>query len=366
VLLMSTGPNPAASVSELSAPVFVVGPPRSGTTLVQTLLSRSARLHIVDETHYFDDLRPRVRPVSGRRLSDEAQSGVEDYFLALNHRPYGDYGDPSKAGMLRQHLRALAEDLGGDPDAYFEAFCRLTAAANRRVQWGEKTPRHIFRISDILSVFPRARVVCMVRDPRAIIASYRNLGLALSHPSYSEVDPREKDRVGRTSDVVVLSLLVRGALTRAKESRGMLGAASFFVQQYEELVLRPKDSIAALCRWLGIEATDEMLHVPLVNSSFPADDQIGFAVDAVNRWRSLLAAEEITVIQQCCGHVGETFGYEREIVRPQRGRALAIYAQAPVAAVRAARANSCRRAGLTGYVWRRLRPARRRLSVPAP
>ena len=41
-------------------PVFVVGPSRSGTTMMQTVLSSHPRVALASETHYFDDLRPRI------------------------------------------------------------------------------------------------------------------------------------------------------------------------------------------------------------------------------------------------------------------------------------------------------------------
>ena len=37
------------------------------------------------------------------------------------------------------------------PDGYFEAFCRVLARRNGAEIWGEKTPRHIFRLQEILT-----------------------------------------------------------------------------------------------------------------------------------------------------------------------------------------------------------------------
>ena len=72
---------------------------------------------------------------------------------------------PAESRLDRDELRALAQELGGTGDAYFEALCRLRAKRHGRERWGEKTPRHVYRIDDLLTAFPEAKVVCLVRDP---------------------------------------------------------------------------------------------------------------------------------------------------------------------------------------------------------
>ena len=44
----------------MSGEIFVVGASRSGTNLVRALLNAHSTLWISAETHYFDDLRPRL------------------------------------------------------------------------------------------------------------------------------------------------------------------------------------------------------------------------------------------------------------------------------------------------------------------
>ena len=73
------------------APVFIVGPSRSGTALVRSLVNRHPDVHIANETHYFDDLRRTV--AAAEVLSVEDRQVAVDYFRALTHRPYGHFGE---------------------------------------------------------------------------------------------------------------------------------------------------------------------------------------------------------------------------------------------------------------------------------
>ena len=158
----------------MSGEIFVVGASRSGTNLMRALLNAHSTLWISAETHYFDDLRPRLPRNGTEPLAGEDRERCERYFLSLSHRAFGQAGDPEESRFERDELRTLAAELGGSGDAYFEALCRLRAQRHGRERWGEKTPRHVYRIDDLLSAYPDAKVVCLVRDPRAVVASYKD------------------------------------------------------------------------------------------------------------------------------------------------------------------------------------------------
>ena len=157
----------------VSSPLFVTGPSRGGTAMMRSMLNNHPAIHIAGETHYSDDLRVKLAAKAEAPLGPDEARQCEAYFRALSHRPYGHAGDPEQGWLGSEALKAEAARIGDGADAWFEAFCRLNGAPGRRY-WGEKTPRHIFRIPEILAGYPEARVIAMVRDPRAIVASYRD------------------------------------------------------------------------------------------------------------------------------------------------------------------------------------------------
>jgi LPS sulfotransferase NodH len=72
-----------------AAPIFVVGASRSGTNLLRALLNANGEVSISPETHYFDDLRPRLSSGGTAPLEPDDRERCENYFLALSHRAYG-------------------------------------------------------------------------------------------------------------------------------------------------------------------------------------------------------------------------------------------------------------------------------------
>ena len=342
-------------------PIFVVGASRSGTALVQSALNNHPDIHLAGESHYFDDLRPRMRGMEHSGLDADARRRCEDYFLALGHRPYGHGGDPAKSRIAREDLRTVAGEIGTGSDAYFTAFClvSLREKSAGSTRWGEKTPRHIYRIPDILDCFPSAKVICLVRDPRAVVASYRHWrhqgGFDFERdPGHEAAIEEDLARARRSYHLALHSLLWRSTANAATSGVRRFGPDRVRIQPYEELVTDPEGSLRGLAAWLDVDYSPAMLDVPVHNSSFSTFASGGGMTSApLHRWREHLTPREIAVVQALCGPVMAEHGYELETATITRGSTALAWLTLPSAAVRAVLANRSRIGNLPSYVWRR-------------
>ena len=345
-----------------SGPIFVVGPSRSGTTLLRHILNGHDRVWLTGETQYFDDLRPRFRdPASGLLQGSELEE-CERFFAGLNERY------PRRAVRLAR-LRAEARRIGGGVDAYFEAFCRLQARRRGREIWGEKTPRHVFRIADMLKAFPQARIICLLRDPRAVVASHRDFWrLALREPDLRRRARVRSDylRSKQQYNLVLTSLLWNSTVDAAYDARRRFGDGAVFIQRYEALVAEPERAARGLATWLGLDFQDSMLGVNVVRSSAGGiDGRPGISTEPVERWRATLSPEEIAVVQAITGRALRELGYERSEVSPAPHRVAQVLLALPIDAMQALVANRHRLARTPEFVRRRISPlvARRPLAV---
>jgi hypothetical protein len=331
-------------------PVFVVGPSRSGTNLVRALLNAHSAIWISAETHYFDDLRPRL---SQGELGESDRERCERYFLALGHRAYGRAGDPARSKIDAAALRELATMLGGTGDAYFEAFCTLRARLHGKASWGEKTPRHAYRVAEIFDAFPAARLVCLVRDPRAVAASFRDWHAGGGRDGLDPGDEAglaaEREQSRRAYHPILASLLWRGTMRAEHEALLRFGPERVRLQRFEELAAAPESAVRSLCEWLGLEVEPAMLEIPVVNSSY-AD---GSGSEAIDRWRAKLPERDLAVVERCCGPLMQELGYEAVAPRVSTMSYLTAWATAPFAVARAALAYRRRLGNLVGYVRRR-------------
>lgn len=127
-----------------NSPIFVLGQPRTGTTLVERIIGSHSQVHAAGELQQFGlALRRLSRYRNPRRFSIE----LFDDASAL---------DPAKIGSL-----------------YLQSSSRMRGSTPRFI---DKLPQNYLMIPLILKALPRARIVHLVRDPMdACFASFKQL-----------------------------------------------------------------------------------------------------------------------------------------------------------------------------------------------
>ncbi len=156
-------------------PAFViVGTPRSGTTLVQRLACELDGVRVPAETHFFTEFvwsaGPRWRfPLTGdgvRRVLDEY--GARPYLRDV----------PFDRAVALQELESRCDSL---VDLFAGLVAGLAGSAGPAAVVGEKTPGHALWWRPLARALPELKVIFVVRDPRAVVASALALGWSKHH-----------------------------------------------------------------------------------------------------------------------------------------------------------------------------------------
>jgi hypothetical protein len=74
-----------------SRPVFVVGAPRTGTTLVKEILNRHPRIHLFDEVHFFErvwDDRAHLGDLANPKVQAHAIHRIRDIVTRFGSDQY--------------------------------------------------------------------------------------------------------------------------------------------------------------------------------------------------------------------------------------------------------------------------------------
>lgn len=158
---------------------FIVGVPRSGTTLLRLMLDSHPEMAIPAETHFLPRLIRRMeegdrrlrllrRSGPGRNLRGRhAEAGRRiAWELITSHRRWPDWR------LDADRLRARFEDI--EPFGVAEAaraFYELCAESAAKPRWGDKSPSYRRRMRRIQAVLPEARFVHIVRDGRDVALS---------------------------------------------------------------------------------------------------------------------------------------------------------------------------------------------------
>lgn len=193
-------------------PVFVVGLPRSGTTLVESILCQHSEVDSVGET-------PALSLCQGALMQ---RFGRGD--------PWGWLEVPNLA-ELRTELQSI----------YF-AHCKV---GPQYPVFIDKTPRNIFDVGLALTIFPRARVIFMSRHPLAVGVSNMMTHFQASQPF--------------SRDFAAIGAMTRLVHRSAEDYRAKLGDR-FRWQSFAHLVTDPKEQIAAMLDHLGLGWQAACLH----------------------------------------------------------------------------------------------------------
>ena len=147
----------AASDSSFQ-PIFIVGFPRSGTTLLATLLDRHSRIAIPPETLFFDAVLPRHRLRVGQSHSESAS-------LILRYPRIRDLGISYNELMDRfQQYEPTMQNC-------FQSLLEVYTFKCGKARPGEKSPVHLVHVPKIIDWYPQAKVLCMMRDGRDVAHS---------------------------------------------------------------------------------------------------------------------------------------------------------------------------------------------------
>lgn len=276
--------------------VFLSGNQRSGKTLLQLILASHPEISISPGTNVIAKVlyhMPRDRPLSEANLRLVRQVLQKDRkFKAwkVDHRAY----QARLAGYREVTTARFVEDL--------MAFFRDQTQPSARYV-GNKKGCYCKDGDLVKRVFPRAKLVFMLRDARGAVSSML------------ETQPLH--------DLRSASLSWTLKARRIRELREAL-PDDVFVCRYEALVTEPERVVRALCEFLGIEYAPEMLERYRGNDAIRArtDTTHHETYEAITdrmiaEWQSKLTRDQVRAIEGLVGGELERSGYQPSLPRPR-------------------------------------------------
>jgi hypothetical protein len=214
--------------------LFLVGCPRSGTTLLQSLLAAHSQVASFPESHFYNTMTTSRFGLHRLGLaSPRTRKKFSDFLQLIGHPEMRGYR-PVLALSRRQYSRAFI--------AVLDAVARQQ---NKRV-WLEKTPRHLHHIDDISALIPESQFIHLIRNGEDVVASLYEV--VNQHPErWPSIPP---GNVMRCVERWVQSIAL---------SRRYVGQSNHVMVRYEHLVEAPDEVIKRLCQCIGIPYEAQML-----------------------------------------------------------------------------------------------------------
>lgn len=266
-------------------PVFVLGAPRSGTTLLYQLVCRAFEVGYLSNAHCrFYGAPSIVHPVLTAWFDF---SGTDQFESSFGDTPW--MNSPAECGdfWYRFFPRAYAAasrrpELGEkERHALTIAVARLTASFNRPVVF--KNVMNVLRLEAIMRALPTARFVVVERELLAnahsiLYARRRNLSCydrwwSLPVPGYKELasEPAEKQVIAQ----------IEGARTVIRHGEERAGSGRFHWVSYENVCRDPEGTVGDLGRFLSETGGGRRRSAPNLPRAFPVSgpDRTGVRID---------------------------------------------------------------------------------------
>jgi sulfotransferase family protein len=284
----------------MAEPFFIVGNDRSGTTMLRMILDQGPEAAIPPESMFLTDVTLPADGQPWQPLMDEVWAHPKVALWELE-------GPAPRVPDGLDRADAARFVLG----APFAAYARK----HGKPRWGDKTPHYVHHVDELLAIWPRARVIVLVRDGRDVALSLRRMPF------------------GPNNAWAAAQWWARGV--RAGAAAQERHPDNVLTVRYEDLARDPAAHVPPVCAFLGLRYVPEMLDLEHADRGKIVADQAswfptlfdGINTDAVARWEREMPVRDQAVFAALARDELAQLGYPVPVrpPAPPTARQVALY-----------------------------------------
>jgi LPS sulfotransferase NodH len=284
-----------------NGPIFVVGAPRSGTTLLQRMLRSHPRIcSPTGESHF---IIPLLRDES--LYGDLRQRENIRALLQVMHARWDEFLDTDLHG-IKFDVDLTADAIQAcnitSMSEFIDALFRINAEGEGKVRWLDKTPYYILHIPTLIATYPDAQFVHIIRDGRDAALSM----------------------LERATEIRVFNVSAGGRLWQRYVEMGrstgrQLGPDHYHEIRYEDMLADPVGIVQRLCEFLGEEYSDKVINFQKSTDPKTKTPLLKQDLQESNRekWRVSMTPRQIRTFESVAADTLMDFGYE--LAYPRHG-----------------------------------------------
>jgi hypothetical protein len=290
--------------------VFIVGCPRSGTTLLQRILDCHPMVAITPETHWI----PRWYEKTGAK--GIRPDGTVSRKLVRKLLAFPRFRE---LGINQGELESLIEPRGTVSYSRFvSALFDLYGAKRGKRLVGDKTPGYARNLDTLHALWPEAKLIHLIRDGRDVCLSVLSWQRA---KGWTAGQGLARFSAWAESPVCAAALWWDWHVRLAREVGLAFEPGVYTELRYEALVADPPGVCRRLCAFLGIPYEDGMLRL------YESRSQEGDAGDEKHPWQPITAGlrdwrvqmppQDVELFEATTGDLLDELGYPRASPAPR-------------------------------------------------
>jgi hypothetical protein len=284
----TAGPNPY---------VFVVGCPRSGTTMLQRMLDHHPLLSVANDSHFITHPLEQLPIGVDPPLTPELVEWVRNFYrIHRLHLPDESFTE-SAAGS-----RTYGEFVG----ALYSVYARLRG---KRLA-GEKTGSYVKELPRLHALFPWVRTIHLIRDGR-------NVALSALEWRREDMGGPSHRQLWQTEPVGLCALWWRKNVAAGRQDGPHLGQDHYHEVRYEELVGSPAERLRELAAFLDLPDSSEMAayHVGKTRHEPGLSSKRAWLppTPGLRDWRTQMSPRDTALFEALAGDLLAELGYARGV-----------------------------------------------------
>jgi len=244
------------------------------------ILNNHQQLMVLNELHFFEQLwSPQDK---GKLIAADEAKLIAAKLVMIQRKGYNTgFTDYTQYYHEADEVLATINKNELTAEAVFNAMAKREIALNNKQIVCEKTPQNVFYIKEIFELYPNAKIVNMVRDPRAILLSQKNKWNRKNLGGWY-ITRRESIRLQINYHPITLSKLWNAAINAAnlfKSDKRLISV------RFEDLLDHPEQTIRTICKHIDVDFDPNMMNITQESSSIEKDSkEIGFKKERASNW----------------------------------------------------------------------------------
>lgn len=273
--------------------LFVVGCPRSGTTLLQRMLDNHPKLAVTNDTHFIP--RALDAPVTG-----DVELTTELVDRVVSYRRFPRLGVPEDVS------RRLASHVGTYADFVSALYDEVALTLGKPLA-GEKTPDYVRHMPLLKRLFPWAPFLHIFRDGRDVALSVMDWARDGKGPS--KLPLWNEDPLGTAA------LWWRWQVITGRGDAGSLSDLQYVEIRYEALAAEPEPVLRSVAAFLHLEYSTDMAAFhegrTIDDPALSAKKAWLPATPGLRDWRDTFGYRDLLWFEALAGDLLSELGYER-------------------------------------------------------
>ncbi|HAW51636.1 MAG TPA: hypothetical protein DCX54_04805 [Flavobacteriales bacterium] len=289
-------------------PIYLAGIERSGTSLMYALLASHPNIAMMRRTYLWMYFNNKYGDLNNPENFERCISVMSQY---------------TRLQKINIDVDRIRREFSAGERSYARLFSLIGdhfAERKGKQRWGDKSLNTEKYMDDIFAVFPRAKIIHMMRDPRDRYASAKTRWTQM------------KGLAGAGTKMWTESVrLARRGMEKYPEN--------YMVVRYEDVVSDPEETLRNVCEFLEEEYVPEMVTMKGSpthrdkggNSSYGKREVGVISTDSLARYKRVLSVGEIKFMQDFCKSGMLEFGYKMDEVQMSwKGRLRYLFVDFPL------------------------------------